>query len=68
MKIEYDAIVGSGANEWYGTIVVSNLRYEDGSAVAVNQFLEFNFRSPANLDATAIQPSYSIMGHRRHHR
>lgn len=59
MKIEYDAIVGSGANEWYGTIVVSNLRYEDGSAVTVNQFLEFNFRSPANLDATAIQPSFS---------
>jgi len=59
MKIKYDAIVGSGANEWYGTIIVSNLRYEDGSAVAVNQFLEFNFRSPANLDATAIQPSFS---------
>ncbi|WP_168795021.1 hypothetical protein [Paraburkholderia aromaticivorans] len=59
MKIEYDAIVGPGANEWYGTIIVSNLRYEDGSAVTVNQFLAFNFHSPANLDATAIQPSFS---------
>ncbi|ASV98325.1 hypothetical protein [Paraburkholderia aromaticivorans] len=58
MKIEYDAIVGPGANEWYGTIIVSNLRYEDGSAVNVGQFLEFNFHSPANLDATAIQPQF----------
>jgi len=58
MKIEYDAIVGPGANEWYGTIIVSNLRYEDGSAVSVNQFLAFNFHSPANLDATAIQPQF----------
>ncbi|MFM0174189.1 hypothetical protein [Paraburkholderia sediminicola] len=59
MKIEYDAIVGPGANEWYGTIVVSNLRYEDGSAITVNQFLAFNFHSPANVDATAIQPAFS---------
>lgn len=58
MKIEYDAIVGPGANEWYGTIIVSNLRYEDGSAVNVSEFLAFNFHSPANLDATAIQPQF----------
>lgn len=58
MKIEYDAVVGAGANEWYGTIIVSNLRYEDGGAVNVSEFLAFNFHSPANVDATAIQPQF----------
>lgn len=59
MKISYDAVVGAGANEYYGTIIVSNLRYEDNSKITVNEYLAFNFNSPANLDSTAIQPSYT---------
>ncbi|BAN22328.1 hypothetical protein [Caballeronia insecticola] len=60
MKILYDAIVGAGANEWYGTMIVSNLRYEDGSAVTVDEYLAFNFHSPASLDYTAINPAYTV--------
>ena len=59
MKIEYDAIVGPNANEYYGTIIVSNLYYEDGSAITVNQFLAFHFHSPASVDGTAIEPAFS---------
>lgn len=60
MQIKYDAVVGAGANEWYGTIIVSNLRYEDDSAVTVDNYLAFNFHSPANIDATAITPAYAV--------
>ncbi|WP_144111914.1 hypothetical protein [Paraburkholderia sp. BCC1886] len=59
MQIEYDAIVGPGANEWYGTLVVSNLRYADGSGIGVGEYLAFNFHSPAAVDATAIDPQFS---------
>ncbi len=54
MKIKYDAVVGSGATPYYGTIVVSNLRYEDGSAVGLRQFLAMNFSAPAEVKDTDI--------------
>jgi hypothetical protein len=58
MKILYDAIVGSGANMYYGTMIVSNLRYEDGSAVNVSQYLSMTLDAPANVTGTDINPSF----------
>jgi hypothetical protein len=54
MEIKYDAVVASGAGEWYGEMVVSNLRYEDGSSVQANQYLSMTFNSPAAVSSGDI--------------
>ncbi|MFC0397720.1 hypothetical protein [Paraburkholderia rhizosphaerae] len=59
MKIEYDAVIGSGAGQWYGQIIVSDLRYEDGSAVQVNQYLAMTFNAPAAISDTDIYMSFA---------
>lgn len=44
--------VGSGTGERDGTLVLSNIRYEDGTPpVKVDQFLGITFKSPAAVDA-----------------
>ena len=35
-----------GAGEWYGTLVNTNISYEDGSPVTINEFLGVKFKSP----------------------
>ncbi|CAB3762243.1 hypothetical protein [Paraburkholderia humisilvae] len=54
MRIEYDAVVGSGAGQWYGQLIVSNLHYEDDSSVQVNQYLAMTFNAPAAVTDTDI--------------
>src|SRR5262249_49360042 len=54
MTIEYDAVVGSGAGPWYGQMIVSDLRNEDGSAVQVNQYLAMTFNAPAAISDADI--------------
>lgn len=48
-SITYEAKVASGATQYYGQIVVSNLQYDDGSAVAIKNFLGTTFKSPSSL-------------------
>ncbi|KAJ6440502.1 carbohydrate binding domain-containingprotein [Purpureocillium lavendulum] len=50
--ILYTASVAPGANPYYGQLVVTNLHYENGSAITINQFLGVKFRSPAPLKPT----------------
>ncbi|SAL15407.1 hypothetical protein AWB71_00534 [Caballeronia peredens] len=59
MKIIYDAALQSGATEWYGNIIVKNLRYEDGTPVKFTKFLSMNFKSPASVDATFITVQFA---------
>ncbi|HEY4352985.1 MAG TPA: hypothetical protein VGN31_17265 [Paraburkholderia sp.] len=59
MKIEYDAVVAQGANQWYGQMVVSNLRYEDGSPLQVNQYLSMSFNAPAAIRDTDIYAGFA---------
>ncbi|MDR5877194.1 hypothetical protein [Caballeronia sp. LZ032] len=59
MNIQYDAVVAPGAGQWYGQIIVSNLRYEDGSQVQVNKYLALNFSSPVAVSATDVWPSFT---------
>lgn len=35
-----------GAGEWYGSLVNTNISYEDGSPVTINEFLGVKFKSP----------------------
>jgi hypothetical protein len=58
MKILYDATVSAGANVYYGTMIVSNLRYEDGSTVNVSEYLAMTFDSPASVADTDINASF----------
>ena len=44
-----DASVRPDANQNYGTMVCTNLRYYGGSAVSIQQFLGIKFRSPAAI-------------------
>ncbi|GAB7521600.1 hypothetical protein [Paraburkholderia sp. 2C] len=59
MKIDYDAVVAQGAGQWYGQMIVSNLRYEDGSPVQVNQYLSMSFNSPAAVANTDVYASFA---------
>ncbi|GAB1311776.1 Hydroxymethyltransferase [Madurella fahalii] len=49
-----DVTVGGGAGQWYGTLVVTNIRYSDGSSVAVNNFLGVQFKSPITTADTTV--------------
>ncbi|KAM0522578.1 hypothetical protein ACHAPE_002170 [Trichoderma viride] len=61
-SITYEAKVASGATPYYGQLIVSNLQYDDGSKVAINNFLGTTFKSPSSLtkdDITvATKPSW----------
>ncbi|KAI0828751.1 putative hydroxymethyltransferase [Hypoxylon sp. FL0890] len=53
-KVICDTVVGPGSNEWYGTLVNTNIRYEDGSPVTIQDFLGVKFKSPpVTADITA---------------
>ncbi|KAI1445021.1 putative hydroxymethyltransferase [Annulohypoxylon stygium] len=45
-KIICDASVGDGAGQWYGTLVIKNIRYEDGSSVTIQSYLGVKFLAP----------------------
>ncbi|KAI1407672.1 putative hydroxymethyltransferase [Hypoxylon sp. FL1857] len=45
-KVICDTVVGPGAGVWYGTLVTSNIRYEDNTPVTVQTFLGVKFKSP----------------------
>ncbi|PNY27032.1 Uncharacterized protein TCAP_03020 [Tolypocladium capitatum] len=54
-KTLYDAVVGPGANEWYGTLVVTNIRYDGDGAVTVQKFLgSSSFRRWMSVATTDI--------------
>ncbi|WP_277186239.1 hypothetical protein [Caballeronia sp. BR00000012568055] len=54
MNIKYDAVVAAGATQYYGDMVVSNLRYDDGSKVSVKSYLKMTFNAPAAVTGTDI--------------
>ncbi|KAM0265157.1 hypothetical protein ACHAQJ_000310 [Trichoderma viride] len=58
-SITYKPAVGSGATQYYGTIIVSDIQYDDGSRVTIDSFLGVTFTSPASLAATDINLSTS---------
>jgi hypothetical protein len=41
-----DVTVGSGANQYYGTLITTKIRYDDGSAVPIQNFLGVTFVAP----------------------
>jgi len=46
------AVLAAGAGQWYGQMLVSNLRYEDGSPVQISEYLSLSFNSPAAVAST----------------
>ncbi|WP_369788661.1 hypothetical protein [Rouxiella sp. WC2420] len=56
MTILYDASVDSSITNYYGTLVISNIRNDDGSAVNAESFLSFHFIAPVPA-STALQIS-----------
>lgn len=55
-KILCEATVSPGASEWYGTLVVSKIRYEDGSSVTIQEFLGVVFKSPVVTAPIVVNP------------
>ena len=55
-KILCDVTVGPGANEWYGTLIVSNIHYEDDSSVTIQEFLGVVFKSPEVTSPILVNP------------
>ncbi|KAK5658008.1 hypothetical protein OQA88_2562 [Cercophora sp. LCS_1] len=49
-----DLSVGNDANQWYGTLVVTNIRYSDGSSVAAREFLGVQFTSPITMSPITV--------------
>ncbi len=50
MNILYDANVNTNPSDWYSTIVISNIRNEDGSPVNAESFISFYFIAPITAD------------------
>ncbi|KAG8406658.1 hypothetical protein J3458_020997 [Metarhizium acridum] len=46
--------VGPNPTEWYGTLVVSGIKYSDDSQVAIKEFLGISFKSPVPVDQNAF--------------
>lgn len=59
MSIIYDAVVASGASQWYGEIIVSNIRNDDETSVNINTYLAMNFHVPGAVSADDITPQFS---------
>ena len=58
MNILCDVVVGAGAGQYYGTLLVSNFRYTDGSPVKVSQYLSINFKAPAAINDPDIYQDF----------
>ncbi|KAL7621276.1 hypothetical protein AAE478_008595 [Parahypoxylon ruwenzoriense] len=58
-KIVCHVSVGPGAGQWYGTLVVDNIRYEDGSPVTIENFLGVKFKSPVVTAAITVNVQLS---------
>ena len=59
-KILCDTVLSEGAGEWFGRVVVSNIRYEDGSPVPIKDFLGFKFKHPSNKYQSAIPNAFEL--------
>ena len=53
-KILCDVTLGPGATQYYGTLIVSNIRYENGTVVFIQKFLGLTLQSPAQINAGSI--------------
>jgi hypothetical protein len=64
MYIIYDAKIDSRSNNWYGTIVISNMRFGDGHPVTLKSYLSIDFSSPAVVSPMGISPAFaqSVVG------
>ncbi|MGV7961219.1 hypothetical protein QPK13_08915 [Photorhabdus tasmaniensis] len=59
MSILYNAVVSHGATPYYGSITVNNLHYDTGEQVHIDNYLSFNFLSPASILPIYINLSFS---------
>ncbi|WP_350303920.1 hypothetical protein [Photorhabdus viridis] len=59
MSILYNAVVGPGAIPYYGSIIINNLHYDTGYQIHIDNYLSFNFISPAPILPTNINLSFS---------
>ena len=57
-QILFDIKVGSAESQYYGRLILSNMRYEDGSMVNINKFLGVLFISPAAV--SEVDFTYSL--------
>lgn len=48
-KIIFDAVVERDSGQYYGTIRIADIRYEDGSKVKVEKYLEIALLAPASI-------------------
>ena len=46
-QIIADVSVDPHATQWYGNLIVKNIRHKDGSAVTIHKFLGVGFKSPS---------------------
>lgn len=59
-KILCDVIVDPGVTQWWGKLIISNIRYEDGSPVIIKNFLGIRFKYPWSAVQAAPVFSHSI--------
>lgn len=51
--------VGPNPTEWYGTMIVKGIKYDDGSQVVIDKYLGISFTSPSAVDKDAFNVSVS---------
>ncbi len=56
-KLLCDAHVDKNATQYYGKLILSNIRHENGSEVTIKKFLGVKFKSPLSPAGIGIEPS-----------
>ena len=55
-KILYEATKSPNSTKYYGNLVISKIRYEDGNSVTIQKFLGVKFKSPVFTGVITVDP------------
>lgn len=58
-KILRDISLADGANEWYGRLDITNIRYQSGTQVSISSYIAVSLKSPAPIKKTGINVTTS---------
>lgn len=58
-SITHQSVVGPVPTQYYGSLILSNIQYDDGSQVTINSFLGVTFKSPGSFAAGDVAVSTS---------
>lgn len=59
MSIVGKVTTGANPTQYYGTLIVTDIKNDDNSAVSIKNTLKFSFLSPAAIEPSAVMPAFT---------